>query len=102
MQKRNLLYTAVMRGKRLMVGQKTAAAIAVRNASGLRRWPKLDEWLAGGRTRPEREAGSGARSRKEPAAAGRGRASRRHGQSVRPPRPTTGVFRARVAVLTMC
>ena len=49
MLKRNLLYTGVTRGKRLvvLVGQKKAVAIAVRNASGRRRWSKLDEWLAG-------------------------------------------------------
>ena len=29
------------------MGQKKAVAIAVRNASGRRRWSKLDEWLAG-------------------------------------------------------
>ena len=47
--KRNLLYTGVTRGKRLvvLVGQKKAVAIAVRNVSGRRRWSKLDEWLAG-------------------------------------------------------
>jgi exodeoxyribonuclease V alpha subunit len=35
------------RGKRLvvLVGQKRAIAIAVRNVSGRRRWSKLDEWL---------------------------------------------------------
>jgi hypothetical protein len=35
------------RGKRLvvMVGQKKAVAIAVRNASGRRRWSKLQDWL---------------------------------------------------------
>ena len=40
--------TGVTRGKRLvvLVGQKKAVAIAVRNASGRRRWSKLDEWLA--------------------------------------------------------
>ena len=40
MLKRNLLYTGVTRGKRLvvLVGQKKAVAIAVRNASGRRRW----------------------------------------------------------------
>ena len=50
MLKRNLLYTGVTRGKRLvvLVGQKKAVAIAVRNASGRRRWSKLDEWLACG------------------------------------------------------
>ena len=44
---RNLLYTGVTRGKRLvvLVGQKKAIAIAVRNVSGRRRWSKLDEWL---------------------------------------------------------
>ena len=47
MLQRNLLYTGVTRGKRLvvLVGQKKAIAIAVRNASGRRRWSKLDEWL---------------------------------------------------------
>ena len=45
---RNLLYTGVTRGKRLvvLVGQKKAVAIAVRNVSGRRRWSKLNEWLA--------------------------------------------------------
>ena len=44
----NLLYTGVTRGKRLvvLVGQKKAVAIAVRNVSGRRRWSKLGEWLA--------------------------------------------------------
>ena len=28
-----------------LVGQKKAAAIAVKNVSGRRRWSKLDEWL---------------------------------------------------------
>ena len=47
MLQRNLLYTGVTRGKRLvvLVGQKKAVAIAVRNASSRRRWSKLDEWL---------------------------------------------------------
>lgn len=47
MLQRNLLYTGVTRGKRLVVlaGQKKAVAIAVRNASGRRRWSKLREWL---------------------------------------------------------
>ena len=44
MLQRNLLYTGVTRGKRLVV-QKKAIAIAVRNVSGRRRWSKLDEWL---------------------------------------------------------
>jgi len=49
MLQRNLLYTGVTRGKRLvvLVGQKKAIAIAVRNVSGRRRWSKLNEWLAG-------------------------------------------------------
>ena len=49
MLKRNLLYTGGTRGKRLvvLVGQKKAVAIAVRNISGRRRWSKLDEWLNG-------------------------------------------------------
>ncbi len=49
MLQRNLLYTGVTRGKRLvvLVGQKKAVAIAVRNVSGRRRWSKLDEWLGG-------------------------------------------------------
>jgi exodeoxyribonuclease V alpha subunit len=43
MLQRNLLYTGVTRGKRLvvLVGQKKAIAIAVRNVSGRRRWSKL-------------------------------------------------------------
>ena len=47
MLQRNLLYTGVTRGKKLvvLVGQKTAVAIAVRNISGRRRWSKLHEWL---------------------------------------------------------
>src|SRR6266566_9363406 len=47
MLQRNLLYTGVTRGKRLvvLVGQKKAIAIAVRNVSGRRRWSKLKEWL---------------------------------------------------------
>lgn len=47
MLQRNLLYTGVTRGKRLvvLVGQKKAIAIAVRNVSGRRRWTKLKEWL---------------------------------------------------------
>ena len=47
MLQRNLLYTGVTRGKQLvvLVGQKKAIAIAVRNVSGRRRWSKLREWL---------------------------------------------------------
>ena len=49
MLQRNLLYTGITRGKRLvvLVGQKKAVAIAVRNASGRRRWSKLQAWLSG-------------------------------------------------------
>jgi hypothetical protein len=47
MLQRNLLYTGVTRGKKLvvLVGQKKAVAIAVRSISGRRRWSKLQEWL---------------------------------------------------------
>jgi exodeoxyribonuclease V alpha subunit len=47
MLQRNLLYTGITRGMRLVVivGQRKAVAIAVKNASGRRRWSKLDEWL---------------------------------------------------------
>ena len=47
MQQPNLLYTGVSRGKKLvvLVGQKKAVAIAIRNVSGRRRWSKLHEWL---------------------------------------------------------
>ena len=47
MLQRNLLYTGVTRGKRLvvLVGQRKAIAIAVRNVLGRRRWSKLREWL---------------------------------------------------------
>jgi exodeoxyribonuclease V alpha subunit len=49
MLQRNLLYTGVTRGKKLvvLVGQKRAVAIAVRNVSGRKRWSKLCEWLNG-------------------------------------------------------
>ncbi len=49
MLQRNLLYTGVTRGKRLvvLVGQHKAVAIAVGAASGRRRWSKLREWLEG-------------------------------------------------------
>jgi exodeoxyribonuclease V alpha subunit len=50
MLQRNLLYTGVTRGKRLVVliGQRKAVAISVRNVSGRRRWSKLQEWLRPG------------------------------------------------------
>ena len=49
MLQRNLIYTGVTRGKKLvvLVGQRKAVAIAVKNVSGRRRWSKLDEWLRG-------------------------------------------------------
>jgi exodeoxyribonuclease V alpha subunit len=52
---RNLLYTGVTRGKRLvvLVGQRRALAIAVRNQGARRRWPKLREWLAPERAAPQ-------------------------------------------------
>ena len=45
---RNLVYTAVTRGKRLVVivGQRKALAIAVRTHGSKRRWTKLGEWLS--------------------------------------------------------
>ena len=48
MLQRNLIYTGVTRGKKLvvLVGQQKAVAIAVKNASGRRRWSKLDEWIS--------------------------------------------------------
>lgn len=54
MLQRNLLYTGITRGRRLviLVGQKKAVAIAVRNVSGRRRWSKLSEWLGSGRSPP--------------------------------------------------
>jgi exodeoxyribonuclease V alpha subunit len=48
MLQRNLVYTAVTRGKRLvvLVGQRRALAIAIGGAGSKRRWSKLREWLA--------------------------------------------------------
>jgi exodeoxyribonuclease V alpha subunit len=50
MLQRNLIYTGITRGKKLvvLVGQKKAVAIAVRNVSGRRRWSKLSERLVPG------------------------------------------------------
>ena len=60
MLRRNLFYTGVTRGKRLvvLVGQTKAVAIAVRNVSGRRRCSKLDEWLSGpeGESSTDRDA----------------------------------------------
>ena len=45
----DMIYTGVTRGKRLvvLVGQRKAVAMAVRNASVRRRWLKLHGWLSG-------------------------------------------------------
>ena len=50
MLQRNLVYTGVTRGKRLvvLVGQRKALAIAVKGTRTRRRWSKLREWLIGG------------------------------------------------------
>jgi exodeoxyribonuclease V alpha subunit len=50
MLKRQLVYTGVARGKRLvvLVGQKRA--LAVRGGEEGRRWSKLKEWRAAGGT----------------------------------------------------
>ena len=47
MLQRNLIYTGVTRGKRLviLVGQRQALAIAVMGKQTRRRWSKLGEWL---------------------------------------------------------
>jgi exodeoxyribonuclease V alpha subunit len=47
MLQRNLLYTAVTRGKKLVVliGQRRALAMAVKGKQTTRRWSKLKEWL---------------------------------------------------------
>jgi exodeoxyribonuclease V alpha subunit len=44
---RNLLYTGVTRGRRLvvLVGQRRAIGMAIREAASRRRWAKLREWL---------------------------------------------------------
>ncbi|MCP9860647.1 MULTISPECIES: ATP-dependent RecD-like DNA helicase [unclassified Cyanobium] len=50
MLQRNLVYTGLTRGKRLvvLVGQKKALAMAVKNHLGRRRYTKLVEWLTPG------------------------------------------------------
>jgi exodeoxyribonuclease V alpha subunit len=58
MLQRRLIYTAITRGRRLVVvvGPKKALRIAVGQATARRRWSKLAEWLSmpapGARTRP--------------------------------------------------
>lgn len=48
MLRRNLVYTAITRGKQLvvLVGQRRALRIAVKDSRAARRWSKLDRWLA--------------------------------------------------------
>src|SRR5690242_153005 len=50
MLQRNLVYTGITRGKRLvvLVGQRKALAIAVKGTRSRKRWSKLREWLSGG------------------------------------------------------
>jgi exodeoxyribonuclease V alpha subunit len=47
MLQRNLVYTGVTRGKRLvvLVGQRKALTIAIKGGRSKRRWSKLREWL---------------------------------------------------------
>jgi len=54
MLQRNLIYTGITRGRKLvvLVGQKKALAMAVRGSRAVRRWSKLGEWLAADRLRP--------------------------------------------------
>jgi exodeoxyribonuclease V alpha subunit len=60
MLQRNLVYTGVTRGKRLvvLVGQRKALAIAVKGSRARRRWSKLREWLIGGDALSRKRAGS--------------------------------------------
>jgi exodeoxyribonuclease V alpha subunit len=53
MLRRNLVYTGVTRGRRLVVivGQRRAIGIAVRGGQSLQRWSKLKEWLETSRPR---------------------------------------------------
>ena len=48
MLRRNLLYTGITRGKRMVVlaGQRQAIGMAVRGKVESRRWSKLEEWMA--------------------------------------------------------
>jgi exodeoxyribonuclease V alpha subunit len=47
MLRRNLVYTAITRGKRLvvLVGQRRALSLALRNSQSDKRWSKLGQWL---------------------------------------------------------
>ncbi len=48
MLRRNLLYTGITRGRKLvvLVGQKQAVGMAVKGRVETQRWSKLGEWLA--------------------------------------------------------
>ncbi len=48
MLRRNLLYTGITRGRKLvvLVGQRKAIGMAVKGKVEDRRWSKLAEWLA--------------------------------------------------------
>jgi exodeoxyribonuclease V alpha subunit len=58
MLQRNLVYTGVTRGKRLvvLVGQRRALAIAVKGTRSRKRWSKLREWLTASSVSPVRPA----------------------------------------------
>jgi hypothetical protein len=60
MLQRNLVYTGVTRGKRLvvLVGQRKALAIAVKGTRARRRWSKLREWLIASDTPSAKQVGS--------------------------------------------
>ena len=55
MLQRNLVYTGLTRGRKLvvLVGQKKALAMAVKNHLGRRRYTKLAEWLSPGLLSPD-------------------------------------------------
>ena len=48
MLRRNLLYTGITRGKKMvvLVGQKKAIGMAVKGRVEGRRWSKLEEWMS--------------------------------------------------------
>jgi exodeoxyribonuclease V alpha subunit len=61
MLQRNLVYTGLTRGKQLvvLVGQKKALAMAIKNHLGRRRYTKLAEWLVPAAIPPDRGAVTG-------------------------------------------
>jgi exodeoxyribonuclease V alpha subunit len=61
MLQRNLVYTGLTRGKQLvvLVGQKKALSMAVKNHLGRKRYTKLAEWLAPAAISPDQGAVSG-------------------------------------------